>query len=167
MLTPCGGALRTGSTRYGTCRFSVEFGSPLSMILRDERKQIRRVHEAGVRDGRLAKNKRGYSRIPMKLSLGQRTRQRLRIRVPASPPSFVNALQTGSFGTWVHFRKVRRQPLLPIREGLRDNQGQFALRGASQTELNGWLAPNGSASVGVHSPSCRTRLLRRPNAVMQ
>jgi hypothetical protein len=47
-----------------------------------------------------------------------RTRQRLRIRVPASPLSFVNALQAGSFGTWVHFRKVRRQPLLPIREGL-------------------------------------------------
>jgi hypothetical protein len=55
----------------------------------------------------------------MKLSLeALRTRQRLRIRVPASPLSFVNALQTCSFGTWVHFRKVRRQPLLPIREGL-------------------------------------------------
>jgi hypothetical protein len=55
----------------------------------------------------------------MKLSLDAlRTRQRLRIRVPASPLSFVNALQTGSFLTWVHFRKVRRQPLLPIREGL-------------------------------------------------
>src|SRR6266581_4904647 len=74
---------------------------------------------AGVRDGWLAKNKRGYSGILMKLSLGAlRTRQRLRIRVPASPPSLVHALQTASFGTWVHFRKVRRQPLLPIREGL-------------------------------------------------
>jgi hypothetical protein len=50
----------------------------------------------------------------MKLSFGAlRTRRRLRIRVPASPPSFVNALQTGTFGTWVHFRKVRRQTLLP------------------------------------------------------
>jgi hypothetical protein len=55
----------------------------------------------------------------MKLSLAAlRRQQRLRIRVPASPPSFVNALQTGSFGIWVHFRKVRRQALLPIREGL-------------------------------------------------
>jgi hypothetical protein len=73
---------------------------------------------AGVWDGRSAKNKRGYSRIPMKLSLDAlRSGQRLRIRIPVSPLSFVNALQTGSFGTWVHFRKVRRQPLLPIREG--------------------------------------------------
>jgi hypothetical protein len=55
----------------------------------------------------------------MKLNLDAlRTRQGLRIRVPAAQPSFVNALQTGSFATWVHFRKVRRQPLLPIREGL-------------------------------------------------
>ena len=56
----------------------------------------------------------------MKLSLGAlRKRQRLRLRVPESPTSFVNALQAGSFGIWVHFRKVRRQPfLLPIREGL-------------------------------------------------
>jgi hypothetical protein len=47
----------------------------------------------------------------MKLSLNaRRTRQRLRIRVPASPPSFGNALQADSFGIWVHFRKVRRQP---------------------------------------------------------
>ena len=34
-------------------------------------------------------------------------------------PYFVNALQAGSFGIWVHFRKVRRATyLLPIREGL-------------------------------------------------
>ncbi len=46
----------------------------------------------------------------MKLNLDAlRTQQRLRIRVPAARPSFVNALQTGSFGIWVHFRKVRRQ----------------------------------------------------------
>jgi hypothetical protein len=32
--------------------------------------------------------------------LARRTRQRLRIRVPASPPSFVNGLQTGLFGIW-------------------------------------------------------------------
>jgi len=64
-----------------------------------------------VRDGRLAKNKRGCSRIPMKLSLDALgKRQRLWIRVPASPLSFVNALQAGSFGIWVHFKKVRRQP---------------------------------------------------------
>jgi hypothetical protein len=75
--------------------------------------------KAGVRDGRLAKNKKDYSRIPKNLSLGAlRTRRRLRIRVPASPLSFVNALKPVSFGTWVHFEKVHRQPLLPIREGL-------------------------------------------------
>ena len=76
------------------------------------RKEIRHVHQ-GRRTGwaRLAKTKRGYSRIPMKLSLNaRRTRQRLRIRVPASRPSFVNVLQTGSFGIWGYFRKVRRQP---------------------------------------------------------
>jgi hypothetical protein len=70
------------------------------------RKAIRRVHEGRVRDGRLAKNKRSYSRIPMKFSLDAlRTRQRLRIRVPASPPSFVNALQTGSFGNLGAFQE--------------------------------------------------------------
>ena len=56
-----------------------------------------------------------------------RSGRRLRIRVPTSPLSFVNALSTGSFGTWVHFRKVRRQPLLPIREALPVNQQEAVL----------------------------------------
>src|SRR5205823_5310852 len=30
-----------------------------------------------------------------------------------------NTMQTGSFGAWVHFGKVRRQLLLPIRKGCR------------------------------------------------
>jgi hypothetical protein len=42
----------------------------------------------------------------MKLSLDAlRTRQRLRIRVLASPPSFVNALQTASFGSLGAFQE--------------------------------------------------------------
>jgi hypothetical protein len=62
----------------------------------------------------------------MKLGLDAlRTRQRLRIRVPHPPLSFVNALRTGSFRIWVHFRKVRRQALLPIREGLPVSRQEF------------------------------------------
>jgi hypothetical protein len=55
----------------------------------------------------------------MKLSLdARRTRQRLGIRVPASPPSFVNVLQTGSFGILGAFRgKFVVTFLLPIKEG--------------------------------------------------
>ena len=48
------------------------------------RKEIRRVHVGRRMDGRLAKNKRGYSRIPMKLSLDAlRTRERQQVRVPS------------------------------------------------------------------------------------
>jgi hypothetical protein len=57
----------------------------------------------------------------MKLSVDAvRTRQRLRIRVTASPPSFVNALQTGSFGSLGAFQEtfVGDLSYLFIREGL-------------------------------------------------
>jgi hypothetical protein len=76
----------------------------------------------------------------MKLSLDDlRTRQRLRTRVPASPPSLVNALQTGSFEIWVHFRKDRRQPLLSIREGLPviHEESVFA-SGSRQWQVASW-----------------------------
>jgi hypothetical protein len=56
----------------------------------------------------------------MKFSLDAlRTRQRLRIRVPASPPSFVNALQIGSFGNLGAFQESSSATFLPAtREGL-------------------------------------------------
>jgi hypothetical protein len=55
----------------------------------------------------------------MKFSLDAlRTRRRVRIRVPASPPSFVYALQTGSFGNLGAFQESSSATfLLPIREG--------------------------------------------------
>ena len=38
------------------------------------RKEIRRVHKVGVRDWQSAKNKRGYSRTPMKRSFDEERR---------------------------------------------------------------------------------------------
>ena len=62
-------------------------------------------------------------------------------------PYFVNALQAGSFGIWVHFRKVRRQPISyrfgkdcpSLRKNHRNVRWIHVLRTARDKRVSSWF----------------------------